>query len=518
MNLSKKIRSRITVINADGKVLVDSEKNLKDTDLLENHIHRPEISSALDGFMGVSIRYSATLKMKMMYVALPISEMQAIVGVLRLSLPLERVQKTLYVTRKIIIEGLFFALLLAFLLASLILTQLTKPINRMIQISKKYAQGDLSSRIILRSKDEIGNLAATLNSMAQDLQEKIKEIQAQNQKLSVVLNSMVEGVIVVDGGGRIISINPTIEKIFNIRKEDVSGKLFLEVIRNNEISEVIQHVLSGKSSISGEMSPVLPIRGVFQYNATPIFDNNATSGCLIVLHDITEIRRLETIRRDFVANVSHELKTPLTSIKGFVETLLEGAVDDKENNRSFLNIIHLHAERLNALVNDLLSLSQIESREISLSKTHFLLHSRFEEIIHGFSSQIAKKNITIVNDVAQELSICADQARIDQVITNLLDNAIKFNRNNGSVRVMASFENDKQIRVTVEDTGAGIPEKDIPRIFERFYRVDKARSRDMGGTGLGLSIVKHLIELHEGRVGVQSTEGIGSAFFFILQV
>jgi len=514
-NLSRRIQSRLTVIDAQGKVLADSEKSLKETALLENHSHRKEVRAALDGAIGMDIRYSSTLKINMLYVALPIKEGVGLFGVLRLALPLERVEDTLAVTRKIVTQGLFFALILAFFLASLILTQITKPINKMIQISKKYAQGDFSSRILLHSKDEIGNLAATLNSMAEDLQEKIKEIQTQNQKLSVVSNSMVEGVIVVDKSAHIVSLNPTIERIFNVSKEAAIGKFFLEVIRNNEISDVIQRVLSEKTSLSGEINLVLPIRGIFRFNAAPIFDNNQIDGCLIVLHDITEIRRLETMRRDFVANVSHELKTPLTSIKGFVETLLEGALEDKENSRSFLNIIHLNAERLNNLVNDLLSLSEIESKEIKLKKTGFTLRGRFEEIIRGFSSQIEKRNLTILNELGQELVVFADQDKLDQVITNLLDNAIKFNKDKGTVRIYSSLENN-MARITIEDTGIGIPEKDVLRIFERFYRVDKARSREMGGTGLGLSIVKHLVELHGGIVGVQSTEGLGSTFFFTL--
>jgi len=235
----------------------------------------------------------------------------------------------------------------------------------------------------------------------------------------------------------------------------------------------------------------------------------------VVVHDITEIRRLETVRSDFVANVSHELKTPLTSIKGFVETLLEGALDDKENNRNFLKIIRDHAERLDSLVNDLLSLSHLESKEIMLKKTSFNLRQQVEGVISGFRSQFKKKDIEIKNGLSADISVTADKDRLEQVIINLIDNAIKFNKKKGFVRIFGEEINGK-VKIIVEDSGIGIPEKDIPRIFERFYRVDKARSRELGGTGLGLSIVKHIIELHNGSAGVESTEGLGSKFWFIL--
>jgi two-component system phosphate regulon sensor histidine kinase PhoR len=239
------------------------------------------------------------------------------------------------------------------------------------------------------------------------------------------------------------------------------------------------------------------------------------SGCLIVIHDITEIRRLETMRRDFVANVSHELKTPLTSIKGFVETLLSGALEDKDNNRNFLKIIQDHTYRLDKLVNDLLSLSNLESKGIIIRKADFNLNTQAKEVILGFKSQLKNKNIEIINQLSHDFKVNADQDRIEQVFVNLIDNAIKFNKERGFIKIYTQ-DLDKDVKVIIEDSGTGIPQKDIPRIFERFYRVDKARSRELGGTGLGLSIVKHIIELHGGSVGVESTEGLGSKFWFIL--
>lgn len=513
--LSGKIKCRITVINNLGKVLADSEKSQKEISELENHFYRPEVKKALVDGVGIDTRYSSTLKIDMLYVALPIKENKEIIGVVRLALPLQNVEKTLSEIRKTILLGLIFAIALAFVLGSIIAAQTIRPVNRMIQVSRKFSEGDFSRRVLQTSKDEIGELATTLNKMAQGLEDKVKEIKAQNQKLATVFNSMIEGIIVVDKSSRIVSVNPTIEKIFNVSIGEVEGKIFLEAIRNNNISEVISSVLKNGRPLSAQISLILPVRKIFEVNAAPICDDNTVNGCLVVIHDITEIRKLETIRSDFVANVSHELKTPLTSIKGFVDTLLDGALEDKENNRNFLKIIQDHAGRLDSLINDLLSLSHLESKEIVLNKKKFDLKQQLEEVILGFKSQLKKMNVEIKNDLPVSIMVDVDKDRIEQVFTNLIDNAIKFNKEKGFIRIYAQELNGK-IKVFVEDSGIGIPEKDIPRIFERFYRVDKARSRELGGTGLGLSIVKHIIELHNGSVGVESTEGFGSKFWFVL--
>ena len=513
--LSPKANCRITVINPEGKVLADSEKTQEEIPQMENHLNRPEIKTALSGSIGSDTRYSPTLKIGMLYVALPLKDKNTTIGVLRLALTLESAQKTLSAIRKIVLLGLIFALGLAFVLGSIVAGRTIKPINRMIRVSRKFSEGNFSRRIIQPSKDEIGELAATLNTMAQDIENKIKEIKTQNQKLGAIFNSMIEGVMVIDKAGHIVSVNPTVEKIFGVQKNDVEGKVFLEAIRNNDIAEIINVIFTAGKPVSKEITLIYPVRRIFEVNATPIFDNEAINGCLAVIHDITEIRRLETVRQDFVANVSHELKTPLTSIKGFVETLLEGALDDKENNRNFLKIIQDHSERLDSLVNDLLSLSHLESKEITLKKTSFNLKQQVEGVISGFRSQLKKKDIEIKNELPLGISVVADKNRLEQVVTNLIDNAIKFNKEKGSVRIHSEEINGK-VKITVEDSGIGIPEKDIPRIFERFYRADKARSRELGGTGLGLSIVKHIVELHGGSVGVESTEGFGSKFWFSL--
>jgi len=321
--------------------------------------------------------------------------------------------------------------------------------------------------------------------------------------------------LLTDREGRIVSINHAIERIFQVTRQDVEGRTFLESIRNNEIADMITAVLETGSPLSKEITLVYPVQGVFQINAIPIFYGNSINGSLSVIHDITGIKRLERMRQDFIANVSHELKTPLTSIKGFVETLLEGALEDKDNNRRFLQIIQDHTERLDSLVSDLLSLSHLESKEISLKKEILDLREQLEAVVSGFASQIKRMKVEVRNDLPAGIRVSADRERIGQVFTNLMDNAIKFNKEKGTIRISAQEAGGK-IKVFIEDSGVGIPPKDLPRIFERFYRVDKARSREMGGTGLGLSIVKHIIELHGGTVGVESTEGLGSRFWFTL--
>jgi len=344
---------------------------------------------------------------------------------------------------------------------------------------------------------------------------RIAELEKENSVIQSILGSMVEGVIALDKDSRIVSVNPAIESVFDIKKKEAEGKFFLEAIRNNNIAEIIILVLNIKKVLSKEINLVWPVQKIFQVNATPIFEKGSISGCLLVIHDITEIRKLETIRRDFVANVSHELKTPLTSIKGFVETLLEGGIDDLENARHFLKIVQEHANRLDNLITDLLDLSSIESKPRELEIEDLRLKDMMDKVILGFKSQLKKKSIQVTNDLALGLALKANKDKMEQVFTNLIDNAIKFNKEGGFIKAYSHGLGDK-IKITIEDSGSGISPKDIPRIFERFYRVDKARSRELGGTGLGLAIVKHIIELHGGNVGVESTEGLGSKFFFTL--
>ncbi|MEW6009383.1 MAG: two-component system histidine kinase PnpS [Candidatus Omnitrophota bacterium] len=392
---------------------------------------------------------------------------------------------------------------------------INKQIKQLVAKIEGLSPQEPGGEINIYSKGQLTRLASALNSLLKNFRSYVAELQQENTRAQAMLNSMVEGVIALDATAHIVSINPSAEDILKVTKKEVVGRLFLEVIRNNDIYEVIENVLKTGKFISRELNIVLPVQKIFRINASPIFESANISGCLLVIHDITEIRRLEVMRRDFVANVSHELKTPLTSIKGFVETLLEGALKDEKNSRHFLGIIEEHTNRLNALVNDLLDLSYIESGQRSLMKEEISIKKLVEVVLASFKSQIKKKDILIKNDLPDNLVLKADKDKLEQVLTNLIDNAIKFNKEEGFLKIYSQDSGDK-IKIIVEDSGIGIPPKDVPRIFERFYRVDKARSRELGGTGLGLSIVKHIIELHAGEVGVESTEGLGSKFSFIL--
>jgi len=513
--LSQKINCRITFINAQGKVLADSDYVPSDVLAMDNHILRPEIQEAISNGNGIDKRYSYTKKSDMLYVAIVAKDGKEVVGIVRLAVPALTIDKTLLSIKKIIFTGLLLVLLLALIFGFIFTRIIFQPLNRIVDISRRISQDDFSQRISQHGEDEIGELAIAINKMAQGIEDKIKEVSRQNQHLKAIFNSMIEGVVVTDKNGYIVSINGTIEKIFSISKKSAENKVFLEAIRNNELWDIVDKVLKEGVLVSREIRLEWPVQRALKINASAIFDDSSVSGCLLVLHDVTEIRKLEKMRSDFVANVSHELKTPLTSIKGFVETLLEGALEDKQNSQQFLGIIQDHTDRLNNLINDLLELSYLESKEVSLEKNEVNLKNLLDKILFGFRTQVKKNNIKIENGLPQGLNILVNNGKIEQVFVNLIDNAIKFSRENGFIKVF-SEDLGKELKITVEDTGIGIPHKDISRIFERFYRVDKARSREMGGTGLGLSIVKHIVELHGGQVGVESIEGLGSKFWFTL--
>lgn len=420
-----------------------------------------------------------------------------------------------------LVIGLIFAWALALILGLILSAYVVKPLDRIIYSARKFSKGDFTHKILLNSKDEIGELALVLNEMTHETENKINSLEIRNQHLGAILQSMVEGIIVLDRSSSILSINGPIERIFNIAEKNVQNKLFLEAIPNSDMADLISDVLKTGEFKSKEISLTWPMQKIFRVNASAIFEKKLISGCVVVIHDITEVRKLDIMRRDFIANISHELKTPLTSIRGFVETLLEGALDDKENARHFLDIISSHTHRLDSLIGDLLSLSYLESEKIYLDKAEINIKGLVDDIIAGFNSQLRKKMLLAKNALPEHLIIRADRNKLDQLFTNLIDNAVKFNKENGAINIYCE-EINGNIKFLVEDTGMGIPQKDLTRIFERFYRVDKARSRGLteggypGGTGLGLSIVKHIAELHGGTVGAQSTEGLGSKFWFIL--
>ncbi len=511
--LSKEIGTRITIVDKEGIVLGDSQE---DPGRMENHADRPEIKEALSGKTGRSIRYSNTLKMDMMYLAIPVMQNGQVMGITRLSLPLTEVRTKIAYIHKITILGASLATVVALGIGFMTARMITKPLRDMTNLASEIASGDFTRKIKVRSGDEIGQLAQTFNQMTEELKTKIQTITEDRNEMRAVLTSVIEGVIAIDKDERVILFNSAIEEMLNLSRDKAIGKFFWEVIRNNELNTLLKEAAEKRKLQTKELTLFLPQEKIFEVHALPIKSEEGISGVVAVLHDITEIKKLEKMRIEFVANVSHELRTPLTSIKGFIETLKDGAIDDSENNRRFLNIIETHAERLNNLIDDLLQLSRIESREIGMELQSINLRELVENVISNLKEAVEQKGHTIEIDFPANLPrVKADPEKMEQVLSNLLDNATKFTPEKGRICIRA-IDKGKDIQIEISDTGIGIPQKHLPRLFERFYRVDKARSRELGGTGLGLAIVKHIVQVHGGKVGVESKPDKGSKFFFTL--
>ena len=352
---------------------------------------------------------------------------------------------------------------------------------------------------------------------ARQLERRVQELESQRTQAQAILESMVEGVAALDRDGRILWLNGSAQRLFKVQPDHAAGKRLVELFRQPELDGLIQEALAGRHPAVREVHTFSPTEQVVRFQATPCEDNEAGAALVLVAQDVTEIRRLEGMRREFVANVSHELKTPLTSIKGLVETLLGGALDDAANNRRFVSLIDEDATRLTRLIDDLLELSQIESKAVPLTRETIELRPLVEGVVAALAREIEQRRLTVSAQVPPGLAVSADPHRLRQVFMNLVENAIKYNKDAGRVAISAARDR-ASLTVTVADTGVGIPPQDLPRIFERFYRVDKARSRALGGTGLGLSIVKHIVESHGGTVSVQSRPGEGSAFTVTLPI
>jgi two-component system phosphate regulon sensor histidine kinase PhoR len=395
---------------------------------------------------------------------------------------------------------------------------ISKPLYEMSAIAKRLATGDFSRKAIVHSNDETGDLAKALNDMADEINAKVKNISSEKAKLEAILSSMFEGIMLTNERGEILLLNPSIRKLFFIESSP-EGRKPLEVIRNNAIQEIVDRVLhENREVITQEVSISMPEQKTIMINGVPIIKDNVIEGAVFVFHDITELKRLEEIRKDFVANVSHELRTPISSIKGYAETLLDGKVDNENTVKEFLSIIYQDSNRLANLIDDLLDLSKIESGKMKLEFEPLEILPIINRCVNVLGKSAKDKSLSVKLDIpANLLKVLGDHKRLSQVFLNLLDNAIKYTPEGGSITVSAASK-ENIVQVDISDTGIGIAEKDLPRIFERFYRVDKARSRELGGTGLGLSIVKHIIQAHNGQVWVQSTLGQGSTFSFTIPI
>lgn len=427
---------------------------------------------------------------------------------------------------KAIFLGALLALLVTLGIGLLAARMITKPLREMTGLAKDIAGGNFGRKLKVYSNDEVGEVARSFNQMAEELKAKLQALAEDRNRMRAILSSVIEGVVAIDRNEKVILFNSALERIFSLSKTQVLGKFFWEIIRNNELSGLLKEAMNKNRLKTRELTLFLPEERIFQVHALPIKGEHLPGGqergeeepggVVAVLHEITELKDLERMRIEFVANVSHELRTPLTSIRGFIETLKEGTIEDPEARVRFLGIIEKHADRLNNLINDLLQLSRIESRETEMESRFINLKELIDEAIFNFREKIELKGHTVQINIPPRLpEISASPEKIEQVLSNLLDNAIKFTPNQGRI-YLSALDKGENVQVEVSDTGIGIPQEHLPRLFERFYRVDKSRSRELGGTGLGLSIVKHIIQAHGGKVGVESELGKGSKFFFTL--
>ena len=509
--MGRQSATRFTVILPSGRVIGDSRET---PDLMDNHANRPEIAAALSGEKGTSIRYSNTLLQSMMYVARPIKENANILAVIRASIPTTFIERELKsIQLKIGLGGLLIALLAAGI-SLLISRRITNPIVAMKKSAGQFAEGDFSQHLTAPDSEEMAGLAEALNQMALQLDNRIKIIINQRNELETVLSSMRESVVAVDNRERIISMNEAAAVLFECDPVECQDKNIQEVVRNLPLQQFIRKAISSRELKEDDIVLYQNGEKILNLQSSPLMDAGKEQiGTLLVINEVTQLRRLENLRKDFVANVSHEIKTPLTAIKGFVETLHQGNVDEPEESERFLGIIQKHVDRLSSIIDDLLSLSRIEQEDErqAIEFENKPIKDIFESAVQICRSKAEEKNIDLHLACEENLSSYMDPTLLEQAVVNLLDNAIKYSEPNSAIHLTANLS-DSEVKIIVEDQGIGIAKKHLSRLFERFYRVDKARSRKLGGTGLGLAIVKHIAQAHGGQVTVKSTAGKGSTF------
>lgn len=505
--------ARVTVIAADGRVLGDSDVPVGELPRLENHATRPEVRAALRGHPGRDLRRSVSIDVPLLYVAVPLADAGQIVGVLRLALPLSVVTASYAALRGVMLLGGGVALLVALGIGLFVARRVTRPVIEMQAIARAMSEGDFAAHAPVRSPDEIGQLGRALNAMAARLRERLEDVQHEQAKVAAILDGMVEGVLAVDGHDHVVLINERARAICDLGRTRAERKPFLEVIRNVDLHQLLRECRAGGEGVVSRRE--LTLAGLsdrrLEANAVPLRLGPSEVGAVIVLHDVTELRRLEQVRTEFVANVSHELRTPLTAIQGYLETLLGGALDDPEHGRRFLEIAARHTERLGRLLNDLTDLSNIELGRVSLRLAPTSLVDAVDAVLAIVKPRADAGGVALEAELARDLPRAnADHDRLEQILINLVDNAVKHTPRGGRVIVSARAVDDGRVEIAVADTGIGIPTADLPRITERFYRVDRARSRELGGTGLGLAIVKHLVIAHGGELAIDSEVNRGT--------
>ncbi|HMA76169.1 MAG TPA: ATP-binding protein [Candidatus Krumholzibacteriaceae bacterium] len=503
---------RVTFIMPSGRVVGDSDK---DPEIMQNHANRPEVISAFRGETGSSIRYSETLKRNQLYVAVPAIEAGKLVAVIRTSVHLGSLEESLgWMTGRIFWAGLVAAIL-ALIMGGIVSRKITGPLKVIRKGAERFAGDDLSYRLPQQGLLETDVLSEAMNDMAERLAIRIENTRRQKMEQEAVFFSMNEGLLVVDKDQKIMRINSTAREILDTGDRDVTGSPIQEVVRNYEVEQLAEKLIAGEKTEEIEIK--LTEERYFSVSGAPLYGREGQNqGAVIMLRDIARLKKLENIRRDFVANVSHELRTPITTVKGFAETLLDEKGENPEKQERFLRIISRHADRMNNIIEDLLTLSRLQETRSGEERFQLLsIQDVLDETLDFCMASSEDKNIEIITEYPEDLFIRAVPVLISQAISNLVDNAVKNSDPGGKVRVVV-IEDEKRVYIDVIDNGRGIGEKHISRIFERFYRVDRARSRREGGTGLGLAIVKHIAQVHEGYVEVESELGKGSKFRIVI--
>lgn len=519
----EKIGARVTIIDISGRVLGDSDEP---SERMENHSDRPEIKDAEISDIGSSIRYSKTIRKDLLYLAIAINT-DSDKRFLRLSMPLNDVESAMKTIRLRIILASFAVTFVVIIFGLIQTRRITKSIGEIADFSKDVAAGNFKKRLFLKEKDELGELGKNISDMAHELSQRLRESDEEKRKIEAILRNMSDGLILTDTKGTILLSNTAIKNIFGVQS-DIEGKTLMESLRNAELMEIAENVVESKERVLREIAISRPKELYLMATATPFYSSHPEkelSGVVLTFHDITRLRKLEEIRKDFVANVSHEIKTPITAIRGFAETLLEGALDDRENAQKFLETIRNHSERLNTLVNDLLTLSRIELGDITITESFINIDEVVDTVFETLKEKAQSKALYLKKQITPERKeIYADRDRLIQILLNLVDNGIKFTEAGGitvtveSKKSKVESEEKDFIEISVEDTGTGIPKKHLSRIGERFYRVDRARSRELGGTGLGLAIVKHLVKAHGWEMEIESTEGQGTTVHLLCPI
>jgi len=507
---------RVTVLLENGRVIGDSDENPA---LMENHRNRPEVRAAATGTPKAEARYSSTVQKRMLYMAVPVNLNEQTEMFVRVAIPMDEIDKAMRsIISRISVAGIFIAIL-AGIFAYWVARRLTDPLNEMREGAIRFAQGDLSYKLPITGSEEMAALSTAMNQMAAQMDDRIKQLFSERNTRLAVFDSMTEGLLAVNKSRIVVELNRAAGTLLNIDIDQTKGQPLETKVRNTELHRLLTEAMNQDAPVEGEIelngvsARILKVRSSALRNP-----GGDRIGGLAVMQDITRVRQLEQMRQDFVANVSHELKTPITSIKGFVETLQDGADADPAARSRFLGIIAKQAEHLNAIVADLLMLSSIEhqTRQHQISLEPLPLRPVLESAVELCNVQAAGKQIPVTITCPDNLTALISPHLLEQAVTNLVDNAIKYSEPGGTVDVTAAIEGPNVI-IDVKDNGRGIEQRHLDRLFERFYRVDKGRSRQLGGTGLGLSIVKHIALAHGGRITVKSTLGEGSTFRLHLQ-